>query len=498
MRRARKKASKQNFWPDIYWAQIPLKDKATNDRIITWYPFLLPHEWMADVLAQPGALQACLPNSNSKVALAFHTLCANFGLPVQGTIPFGLHGDAVPVLGTIRKASMDFITTNLPTFCFWQERVPFTVLQTKYIFEQETKDAIWEIFLWSATCLKNGTYPIQRHDGDPWLRSDKKRSQSAGMSLPVKGILCEVRGDWDWYNSWLQCPTWNTKRGMCWLCHAKPDNFKELLPEERQRKKTRTTFVEDVSAAKKQLFSFWKWPEMAPSTVICPDWLHSMDQGVGADICGMLLVEIANACEGRTFKLRVANLWQEIRQLYTELKVEYKLANLTPEILNKGKKPTGPPTLKGPAAQVRHFVPLLPILANRHLDPNILHQLACQKLARFLAQTYAAMETNDVCALKKAGQKMAQQYKELEKEALQVDPDDMRTWHIMPKLHLCQHLCEMGFPVKDFWTYKDETMGGSLAKLFKRRGGKDNPSHNALEVLDRWKCTNAFPLFKQK
>jgi hypothetical protein len=33
----------------------------------------------------------------------FHSLCASFGLPENGTVPFGLHGDAVPVLGTVRK-----------------------------------------------------------------------------------------------------------------------------------------------------------------------------------------------------------------------------------------------------------------------------------------------------------------------------------------------------------------------------------------------------------
>ena len=48
---------------------------------------------------------------------------------------------------------------------------------------------------------------------------------------------------------------------------------------------------------------------------------------------------------------------------------------------------------------------------------------------------------NDVFEL---GQKVAQQYIEFEKEALQIDSDDTKSWHIMPKLHLFLHLCEMG------------------------------------------------------
>ena len=107
------------------------------------------------------------------------------------------------------------------------------------------------------------------------------------------------------------------------------------------------------------------------------------------------------------------------------------------------------------------------------------------------------METNEPQALQKAGLKMAKQYGEMEKEALRLDPETTN-WHIMPKIHLCQHLCEMGVPVKDFWTYKGETMGGTLPIFFRRRGGKDNPSHNASEVLDKWKCSTAFPTLQPR
>jgi hypothetical protein len=44
-----------------------------------------------------------------------------------------------------------------------------------------------------------------------------------------------------------------------------------------------------------------------------------MDQGIGADICGMLLTEIACNLEGRSFKTKVSNLWAEVKQLYAEL-----------------------------------------------------------------------------------------------------------------------------------------------------------------------------------
>lgn len=491
MRRARKKVSTPNNWPPLYWAKVPLRDPKTNKRIESWYPFLLPHEWLPSLLSSADAAQACKPKAGSKLCHALSHICAMLGLPVEGTIAIGLHGDGVPVLGTIRKASLDFITINVPFCKAFDERVPFTVIQSKYIWEQETKDEIWKVLLWSLACLKKGKYPSVRHDGTKFGPSDSKRTKFTG-TFAHKFILGEIRGDWDWYNQWLQAPTYNTSSGMCWICSATHSTFKHMTIEERSCTKTKETFVHNVISMGKKLSSFWGPPEHIPSLLLCPDWLHSCDQGVGADIAGNLLVEVAQKCPGNNFKERLSHLWKDIQKLYVEFQTPYKFQTLNPEGLNKGKKSKGPPTLKGLAAQVRYMVPLLPVLTNKYLDMSVAHNLACHRLARFLAQAYEAMECNDTAALLKAGQKMAQQYVELEKEAL--EKENSTDFHIMPKLHLFQHLCEMKHPPKDTWCYKDETFGHTVSKLFTRRGGKDNPGHNASEVLDRWTYSNPFPL----
>ena len=69
-----------------------------------------------------------------------------------------------------------------------------------------------------------------------------------------------------------------------------------------------------------------------------PDWLHAVDQGIGADIAGQILVELADQQPARAFKGRVALLWEEIKGLYKEFDVEYRLASLTPGVLNKDQK----------------------------------------------------------------------------------------------------------------------------------------------------------------
>ena len=159
----------------MYWATIPIKDPKTLEESWEWHCFLLPHEWVAKIGERPGFAEACKATVGTKLHSTFLIQCLQAGLPAEGTVPLGLHGDAVPVLGTIRKQSLDFITVNLPGCDRWPERVPFTVLQGKYNLGQKTRDEIWKIFLWSLNILKTGNFPDCRHDGSHWLKSDKKK-----------------------------------------------------------------------------------------------------------------------------------------------------------------------------------------------------------------------------------------------------------------------------------------------------------------------------------
>ena len=93
------------------------------------------------------------------------------------------------------------------------------------------------------------------------------------------------------------------------------------------------------------------------------------------------------------------------------------------------------------------------------------------------------MESNDLARLPRLGHKVASQYMALENEALRNDPNTT-TWHIMPKLHMFQHIADAPCSPKEYWCYRDETVGGELAHLFRRRSGKKNPATN-VEVAAR-------------
>ena len=490
------RAYPKTAWPQLYWAKIPMKNLKTDQMEERWHPFCLPHEWLAMYMHDRHAILEAQPAPGSKVGKALSVICNNLfgttGWPAEGLLPIGFHGDGVPIQGTIRKESSDLMTINLPGSKLHRDlRVPFTVLQTKFHFQYQTKKAMLEIFLWSLDHLKKGMYPICRHDGTAWLTTDKARSKLTGQ-LPAKAILAEIRGDWDWLNSYFNIPVWNTASGMCWLCEAKWPESKFQTAAARSSGLSKAKFTQRVLDMGKPLCPLWEWPDMAPSFLILPDWLHVVDQGIGADIAGQLLIDLSACYPGRSLELRVAELWKDIQILYSEHPTEYKLRALTPEILNKGKgKPANSiPTLKGPAAEIRHLIPLLPILTAKHFSAGTEHQIACDKLARFLAQTYASMEANDIKDLPKQGAKVAGQHMALENHAIR---NGSTAFHIMPKIHLFQHICECGYPPKEFWTYLDETTGGQLTKLFTRKGGWDNPGKNCQNMFLRWQQVTPFP-----
>ena len=224
-------------------------------------------------------------------------------------------------------------------------------------------------------------------------------------------------------------PTWNTKWGTCWLCKANHENFKTFDTNARSIPWIKAEFIANVTGMGKTLSVFWHCEEHDPAVLVRPDWLHAVDHGIGADIAGGLLLEMGQRCPGRSLRERVASLWQDLQKVYKDNQTEYRIDTLTPQKLNKGNVPT----LKALAAQVRLLMPLLPVLAEKHFDFRIPRQLACQKLARFMAKAYTYMESNHLQKLPQACQKVAEQYIQLEAEAEK--HEDFNSWHVMPKMH---------------------------------------------------------------
>ena len=96
--RTLQRAFKQTAWPDLYWVQIPIKSKKTNRRVLSWHPFILPHEWMAELFADPEGLAKCQPAQGSKHGVALSCIRSQLQME-EDVIPFAVHGDGAPVRG---------------------------------------------------------------------------------------------------------------------------------------------------------------------------------------------------------------------------------------------------------------------------------------------------------------------------------------------------------------------------------------------------------------
>ena len=138
----------------------------------------------------PENLQKCQPEKGPKAVAAMASIKEKLG-PEELVIPFALHGDGVPVQGTIRQEGLDFFTVNLPGAhdAKLKSPVPFTLLQSCFHWDNETKETILHILMWSMTCLKNCKFPTTRHGGTAWRKSDKER-------LRQQEKPCQQKASW--------------------------------------------------------------------------------------------------------------------------------------------------------------------------------------------------------------------------------------------------------------------------------------------------------------
>ena len=116
-------------------------------------------------------------------------------------------------------------------------------------------------------------------------------------------------------------------------------------------------FVRRIENMGKIMCPVWAWPENIPSELCSPDWLHAVDQGIGADIAGQILVLFAPCYEARSFREQMLNK----------------------ENIKKGAVAT----LKGPAAVIGHLISLLQILTGTNFAHGTQHLQCVHKLANF-------------------------------------------------------------------------------------------------------------------
>ena len=151
---------------------------ADGETVAVDMPCLLPHEMLPSILDKATDQQRQKWRNHPTRSAEVRRFCAEFGTPVDGTYPIGLHGDGVPF-----KAKM---TDSIEQFSWsfaadpGSERALFCVVPKSLCAGRDTYEDILAVFADSMKKLATG-------------------AQCA--------CLIELRGDWAYFNAVFGFPT---------------------------------------------------------------------------------------------------------------------------------------------------------------------------------------------------------------------------------------------------------------------------------------------------
>ena len=208
-------------WPDVYWTRIRVWNSRRSCEQYEWVAMHLVHEIM-DMIAKYGTLDVYGSTEEMDPESLAHLEYVKRESNIDDLIGVGLHGDGVPC-NWDRSESVNVLSLNLPGVAgrYKNMRIPLLTLMQSQVSEH-TWDDVMEIVSWSMRHAFLGKQPGARHDQQPWLKSDSKRSGMASQNLRLKSCLVEVRGDWKFFKETFHLPQWNENAGICWSCTCTP------------------------------------------------------------------------------------------------------------------------------------------------------------------------------------------------------------------------------------------------------------------------------------
>ncbi len=221
------------------------------------------------------------------------------------------------------------------------------------------------------------------------------------------------------------------------------------------------------------------------------DWLHSCDQGVGADLAGNVFEALLPKLPGANQDQRCHKLNDKLQAYYERHGVEDRIKGLQLKTFKRKKRQ--PAKLKGSAAQVRAIIPFVQELADEQCDAMVPKEAAIQTACRHLSHCYQALAKSSAACRDEALYSSSQAFV-LQYHALHLAAGDGVAFRCKPKTHLFLELCSQpGVLPNAFWCYRDEDFGGPIARQSRMRGRWKNLTAYSGHAFDMFFMKNKVP-----
>ena len=481
---------RRSKWPSLYYAKVRVWNRKTQAEEVVCVPVLLPHEVMS-VIAAHSDMGAFASTAGMTQAAREHLAAAatqmGTGPPVVG---LGLWIDGTPC-NWDRSESVETFAYSFPglTGGMAALRLPFAVILHKHCIARHTFDDLLQVFVWSLEALVTGVAPCTKHNGEAWWRTDYMRQRRAGQTMPVRGLLLEIRGDWKCMAEVFRLPSWHERDMCCWKCTANHVTRRDCSLQAHWRRERLNHW---------DMMERWMRKGIEPCTIVgapffdvklfVHDWLHVMDLGVTCDFLANLFHLLLPYKSGSNQKERVKSLYRDIDAYYRRTRAESRLDTLTVDMLGKRGQP---PKLRARGAEARGLVDFAHEQAQALLGATPEEQTARQA-AEHLRACYHNLcaEVFDHGSLKENSRKFCILYSALESTV----PAESKRWRMKPKFHQMQELCEESTtnPASN-WCYRDEDFGGSMSAFCRVRGGRATPQVIGRNVLMKFEARHPVP-----
>ena len=336
-----------------------------------------PVAWKRSVVPDTSELKSFWTEMQQHPQLQDHPMLNRSNYKTHA-VPLGLHGDGVPISG-IGKGWVQLLDT-----WNWSSLVASGCTKATYFYiwgvfqsiitktdNEDTLDEFFKILRWSLYWLYMGVWP-DRNWNNKVYSTTSIAGQRAGTYLAdgYFGVLWGIMGDQDYMTKDLGLPRWNAVENPCPLCLCGRDgeytwtdftNTAKWLT----RVWTARTWRAWPGRSKCRLFDL---PGISVLT-ICMDYMHAKYLGLDQHQYGSIMYILCYIVLPGTPEENISVLWREIQMIYKRTKppTRYRYLNR----LRMFVRASGHPKLRGKAAEIRHFGPVLLEVWRKHMKPRL-------------------------------------------------------------------------------------------------------------------------------